>query len=386
MRNDFHPCTFTAPSVWLRLVWENGGIPFRYWRKFAGVFAASALATPLRLAEWAAFSRKIYRTPIDTPPLFVLGFGRSGTTHLQNLLARDPRLGYFTTFQGVMAPFSFVASGRLKRLMAKGMEAAGEQTRPMDNVQITLDTPQEEDLAVAAASRMSFVHQLSFPQRSRKLLSKYVLMGAGPDGSSDGSLSSRELRQWERVYVREVRKVVLHSGGKPVMLRNTPNIGRADHLARLFPGAKFVHIVRNPYAVYPSLMHLYRTLLPLYQLDDYNWDEMEQVLVDAYRLVMSKYLRDRQSIPDGHLAEVRYEDLDRDPLGELGRLYEELSLPGWSEAREHVAAYMDTLAGYRKNRFTLPQATIDRVTSEWGFAVDEWKYEPPETPTGTPRC
>ena len=386
MRNDFHPCTFTAPSAWLRLIWENGGIPSRYWRKFAGIFAASALATPLRLAEWAAFSRKIKRTPIDTPPLFVLGFGRSGTTHLQNLLARDPRLGYFTTFQGVMASFSFVASGRLKRLMAKGMEAAGEQTRPMDNVRITLDTPQEEDLAVAAASRMSFVHQLSFPQRSRELLSKYVLMGTGPDGSTDGSLSSRELRQWERVYVREVRKVVLHSGGKPVMLRNTPNIGRADHLARLFPGAKFVHIVRNPYAVYPSLMHLYRTLLPLYQLDDYNWDEVEQILVDAYRLVMSKYLRDRQSIPDGHLAEVRYEDLDRDPLGELERLYEELSLPGWSVAREHVAAYMETLAGYRKNRFTLPQATIDRVTSEWGFAVDEWKYEPPGTPPGTPRC
>lgn len=377
MKNEFHPCTFASPAVWARLVWQNGGIPVRYWPKFAGIFALSTLMTPLRVAEWAAYSRKIARTPIDTPPLFVLGFPRSGTTHLHNLLAQDPRLGYFSTFQGVMAPFSFVASGRLKRFMAKGMEAAGDQTRPMDNVRITLDTPLEQDVAIAVASPMSFVHQLSFPRRSRELLHKYVLMGAGPDGAPDGSLSPRELRQWERVYVREVRKVVLHSGGRPAMLRNTPDIGRADHLARLFPGAKFIHIIRNPYAVYPSSMHLYRKMLPLYQLDDYEWDDVEQVVVDAYRLLMSKYLRDRERIPDGHLAEVRYEDLDRDPLGELGRLYEELDLPGWAAAREQMEAYLETLSGYRKNRFTLSQATIDRVRDEWGFALDEWRYQPP---------
>lgn len=377
VKSDFHPCTFAAPSLWMRLVWANGGIPFRYWRKFARILAISALATPLRVAERAAFSRKIARTPVGPPPFFILGFARSGTTHLQNLVAADPQWSCFTTFQGVMAPFSFVASGRLKRWMTKGMEAAGDQTRPMDNVKITLDTPAEEDLALAAVSRMSFVHQLSFPGRSRELLSKYVLMGAGPDGSPDGSLSARELRRWDRVYLREVRKVALHSGGKPVMLRNTPNVARTDHLQRLFPGAKFVHIVRDPWSLYPSLMHLYRTLLPIYQLDDYDWDEMEQVLVDAYRLVMGKYLRDRERIPTEQLAEVRYEDLVRDPMGELGRVYEELALPGWSAARKSVATYLGTLAGYRKNRFALSQETIDRVGDAWGFAADAWNYVPP---------
>ena len=377
MKDDFHPCTFASPLLWMRLVWDNGGIPRRYWRKFAGILAMSAPATPLRLAEWAVFSRKITRTPIDKPPLFVLGFPRTGSTHLQNLLAQDPQWGCFTTFQCVTAPFSFVASGRIRRLLEKGMAAAGEQTRPMDNVKITLDSPQEEDVAVAAVSRLSAVHQLAFPKRGRELLAKYVMMGTGPDGTPDGSLSAQELRQWERVYVREVRKVVLHSGGKPPMLRNALNIARADHLARLFPGAKFIHIVRNPYAVYPSMMHLNRTLLPLYQLDDYDWDEVEQQLVDGYKLMMSKYMRNREQIPDERFAEVRYEDLDRDPLGELGRLYEELDLPDWSVARERIEAYLKTVAGYRKNRFTLPQATIDRITDEWGFAVDAWGYEPP---------
>ncbi len=377
MKDDFHPATFASPFLWMRLAWDNGGIPRRYWRKFAGILALSTTTTPLRLAERVAFSRKIDRTPIDKPPFFVLGFPRTGSTHLQYLLAQDPQWGYFNTYQCVAAPFSFVASGWIKRLLRKAMEAAGEQTRPMDNVKVTLDSPQEEDLAVAAMSRLSAVHQLAFPKSFRETVAKYVMMGRRPDGSPDGSLSARELRQWERVYVREVRKVVLHSGGKPPMLRNTLNIARSDHLARLFPGAKFLHIIRNPYAVYPSVMHLNRTMLPLYQLDDYDWDEVEQHIVDAYKLLMSKYMRDRELIPDGRFAEVRYEDLDKDPLGELERVYEELELPGWSVARERIEAYLETVAGYRKNRFTLPQATIDRITDEWGFAVDAWGYEPP---------
>ena len=377
MKDDFHPCTFASPLLWMRLAWDNGGIPRPYWRKFAGILALSTATTPLRLAERVAFSRKIDRTPIDKPPFFVLGFPRTGSTHLQYLLAQDPQWGYFDTFQCVAAPFSFVARGWIRRLLEKGMAAAGEQTRPMDNVKVTVDSPQEEDIAVAAMSRLSAMHQLAFPKLFREVVAKYVMMGAGPDGSPDGNLSAQELRQWERVYVREVRKVVLHSGGKPPMLRNTVNIARSDHLGRLFPGAKFLHIVRNPYAVYPSVMHLHRTMLPLYQLDHFDWDEIEQNIVDTYKLAMSRYMRNRKLIPDGHFAEVRYEDLDEDPLGELERVYEELALPGWSVARERIEAYLKTVAGYRKNRFTLPQATIDRITAEWGFAVDAWGYEPP---------
>ncbi len=85
-------------------------------------------------------------------------------------------------------------------------------------------------------------------------------MGAAPDGEC---LTDKELRQWDWEYLRVVRKVALHADSRRLLLRSTTNIGRVDRLLRLFPDAKFVHRVRNPYAVYPSLLHLYRTLLPL---------------------------------------------------------------------------------------------------------------------------
>ena len=378
MKNDFHPCSFAPLSVWAKLIIENRGIARPYWGRAAGILAMSALASPLRIAERLAYSRRVNKVVLDPPPLFILGFGRSGTTHLQNLITQDTRFGYFSTYQGATSTFALTGHDWLKRLFEKGMAKASggkEQTRPMDNVKISMDTPQEEDLAVANESHMSFVHQLSFPQRSMRWLNKYVLLGATVDGG--GGLSSRELSHWERTYLGVVRKASLLADGKPLVLRNTVNMARADHLLRLFPKGKFIHIVRNPYTVYPSLLHLYRTLLPLYQLDHYDWPEMERFLVEAYRRTMTKFLRDREGVLRGRLAEVRYEDLERDPLGELERLYAELDLPAWGVCRPQVELYLGTLSGYRKNRFTMSQADIDRVTESWGFAVDAWGYEPP---------
>lgn len=156
-----------------------------------------------------------------------------------------------------------------------------------------------------------------------------------------------------------------------------PHPGRVDRLLRLFPRAKFIHIVRSPYEVYPSVLHLYRTLLPLYQLDRYDWDELEALLVEMYRRVMTKYLQDRRHIPAGQLAEVRYEDLDRDPLGELARLYRELDLPDWSDAKPAIEAYLQTLSGYQKNELPMNPADIERVSEQWRFAVQAWGYARP---------
>lgn len=381
MRNEFHPSTFAPPLVWARLILANRGVSPRYWGRLAQILALSALVTPLRLAEWLRHSRRLAGVRFTEPPLFVLGFARSGTTHLQNLLAHDPRYGFLTAYQMVVPTFSLVGRGRLKRLMDKGMQAQGDQTRPMDQVKITLDSPQEEDVALSNTSHRSFVHALSFPGLARRLYERYALMGGGAAGEP---LPEGELRRWDRDYLRVLRKMTLHAGGRPLLLRNTVNTGRVEHLLRLFPDAKFVHIVRSPYTVYPSVMHLYRTLLPLYRLDDYDWPEFEDLLAEMYEGVMKKYLADRSLIPEGRLAEVRFEDLERDPLGELERVYGELALPGWEAARPPMESYLQSLRGYRKNRFDFDPALLRRVEERWGFALREWNYAPP-TDTGSAR-
>ena len=359
-----HVTSMAPLGVWLRLIADNGGVPKRYWGKLSKVLAISALTAPLRMAERLCYSpSRMARVKIDQAPLYIQGFARSGTTHLLNLLARDPNFGVVSTFQAIAAPMFLVGRGWLERLFARGVPA----TRPMDGMAVSLDLPQEEEVALANTSHLSSVHHLSFPRRTRAYLEKFTTP----------RLTGSELAQWERAYLNVLRKATLASGGRRLVLKSPTNLGRTATLLRLFPEARFIHIVRNPYVVYQSMTHLYRTMLPICQLDDADPAEVAAAIRDSYTAMMRQYMADRASIPSGHLAEVRFEDLEEDPVTELKRLYAELSLPGWEQARKPIGDYLRTLSGYRKNAHQIDQETIDLVDREWGFAVQAWGYEPP---------
>ena len=359
-----HVFSMAPLGVWLRLIADNGGVPPRYWGKLAKVLALSAMMTPLRVVERLRYGpSRMARVPIDEAPLYVHGFGRSGTTHLHNLLAQDPGFGIVSTFQAIAAPMFLTARGRLERLVANGMPA----TRPMDNMAVSVELPQEEEIALANTSHLSFVHHLSFPNRAKGYQEKFATM----------RLTSSEMARWERAYLDVLRKATLASGGRRLVLKSPTNLGRTAELLRLFPDAKFIHIVRNPYVVYRSMTNLYRHVLPICQLDDADPEEVVASMLDSYAAMMRQYMRDRESIPKGHLAEVRFEDLERNPMTELERLYDELTLPGWDRARQPIADYLGTLSDYRKNAYRIDPETIDIVDRNWGFAVKAWGYEPP---------
>ena len=360
-----HVFSMAPLGVWLRLIADNGGVPPRYWGKLAKVLSISALMAPLRVAERLRYGpSRMARVPIDEAPLYVHGFGRSGTTHLHNLLAQDPGFGIVSTFQAIAAPMFLTARGRLERLVANGMPA----TRPMDNMAVSVELPQEEEIALANTSHLSFVHHLSFPKRAREYQQKFATM----------RLTNSEMARWERAYLDVVRKATLASGGRRLVLKSPTNLGRTAALLRLFPDAKFIHIVRNPYVVYRSMTNLYRHVLPICQLDDADPEDVVASMLDSYAAMMRRYMRDRESIPKGHLAEVRFEDLERTPMAELERLYDELELPGWERARQPMADYLGILSGYRKNTYRIDPETIDLVDRNWGFAVKAWGYEPPK--------
>lgn len=363
-RSEPHVLSMAPLGVWLRVIADNGGVPRRYWGKLARVLAISALAAPLRAAERLCYSpSRMARVAMDKAPLYIQGFARSGTTHLLNLLARDPNFGVVSTFQAIAAPMFLIGRGRLEGLITRGVPA----TRPMDNMAVSLDLPQEEEVALANTSHLSSVHHLSFPRRTRAYLEKFSTL----------QLTASELARWERAYLDVLRKATLASEGRRLVLKSPTNLGRTAALLRLFPDAKFIHIVRNPYVVYQSMAHLYRTMLPICQLDDADPTEVAAAIRDSYAAMMRQYMNDRQLIPNGHLAEVRFENLEQNPMAELERLYAELSLPGWEQARKPIGDYLRTLSGYRKNTHRIDAETIALVDREWGFAVQAWGYEPP---------
>ena len=362
--NAAHLCTFAPLRVWARLVLENG-VTIPYWGKLARILLGSVATLPLRVAETVFYSRIVARTEIREPPLFVMGFARSGTTHLHNLLSQDPDLGYVTTFQAAAPKWFLVGRGKIQSLMERGM---GATTRPMDNMKIALDLPQEEEVALANSTHLSSLHYLSFSRKALEYFDRYVLLG---DGSG---LGRTELRHWEKQYLEILRKATINWSGRRIVLKTPVNLGRITSLLRMFPDAKFVHIVRDPFVIFQSMVHMHRKVLPLYRLQDIDWNGVEKFIVDSFVATMTRFIEDSKVIPRGNLVEVKFENLERDPVGALGKIYSGLRLPGWDVAQESVETYLARLGVYTKNQYELSRTEIELVRENWGFALDRWDY------------
>ena len=349
--------------VWWRLIRDNGGITRPYYGRLAKVLATSLVTAPLRVME------RLYSIPalagirISEPPVYVHGFARSGTTYLHNLMAQDPGFGNVSTFQAAASPMFLIGRGWLDPIIANRLP----KNRPMDDMEVSLNLPQEEDVAVAGISHLSPTHFLSFPHRGPEVLKKFAHM----------RLSAKELAEWERAYMTVLRKATLASGGRRLVLKSPATLGRTSTLLRLFPEAKFIYVVRNPYMVYPSAIKLYRAMVPMLQLTPVDWNVVDAALRENYVTMVRRYMKHREAIPEGNLVEVRFEDILQDPLGAFERIYAKLGLPDWERARAPMEEYLQTLTGYKQTRYRIDRETIDIVTRQWGFAAREWGYEPP---------
>ncbi|MYC15010.1 MAG: sulfotransferase, partial [Gemmatimonadetes bacterium] len=324
----------------------------------------SALMVPLRLIEKMRYGRAVARTKIAHPPIFIIGHARTGTTHLHYLLTRDPQFAIVSLFQSIAPTFFLISRGWIKRFMAKQLNPK----RPQDNVKLEMDLPNEEEFAIANSSELSNVHFLTFPSRATEYFEKYIFLRG---------LTERQQARWDAVITDIIKKATLAGGGKQLVLKSPSNTGRIPHLLRLFPNARFIHIARNPCDVYYSTNHTLRKMFELFLLEEHPGDFSDFVITE-YKALMEQYLKDRALIPEGNLAEVKYEDLVADPLRELERIYATLGLSDWeSGGKQAVIEYLSTLSDYQKNTFEPDPDAMARISRTWRFAFEEWNYELP---------
>lgn len=293
--------------LWARLLRTHGGIDRCFLRRAAFVWLTCAITFPVRLAERAIYGRRIRATPITSPPIFILGHWRSGTTFLHNLVSRDSQFGTISCLQ-IAAPDAYLLSDRVLRVL---LTRFVKPTRPMDDVPMPVDSPQEEEFSMAKVSPHSFYHAWTFPRQSQYYFDKYVLFR---------DLLPAERTEWEDAYMGILKKATMSAGGKPLLLKSPVNMGRIGAILKLFPDARFIHVYRNPYAVFASARHLHQRALQLFQVQSTDDTSIEANVLRQYRKLMSAFLADRKLIPEGNLVELKFEDLRAAPLRELHRI------------------------------------------------------------------
>jgi hypothetical protein len=359
-----HPLAFGSYRSWMRLLRDNGGVDHAFRDRARLVSLASLCTLPLRLYERARYASFLDSRVLQAPPIFIIGHWRSGTTHLHNLMCTDVNLGYVTTFQTLAPDACLSGKQTIKRLLARFMPT----TRMMDNMALSLDGPQEEEFALANMSPHSFYHHWSFPRAARSYFDKYALFR---------QVSHSVVQEWKALYLTMLRKATHLMDGRQLVLKNPTNMGRIPLLLDLFPNAKFVHIYRNPYHIFPSTYHFYSKTLPTTQLQQIGLREIEANILSFYQAIIRKFWADKALIPPQNLVEVRFEDLEAQPYAEVGRMYEQLGLPRRPTAHAALQSYIKRHAEYQKNRFPIDRATAEKVDAHWNFAVEAWKYTVP---------
>lgn len=309
----------------------------------------------------ATMNRRIERLELREAPLFVLGHWRSGTTLLHELLIRDPEHTFPTTYE-CFAPHHFLLTESWITPLTKWILP---EKRPMDNVAAGWDRPQEDEFALCSLGVPSPYLTWAFPEHG-PVYDEYLTLD---------ELSAAQLVNWKRNFEFFVKSVA-YRRNRRIVLKSPPHTARVRTLLDMYPDARFVHIVRDPLTLYPSSVRLWKSLCDVQSLQwrqaEYDW--LEEYVLSTLVAMYTAFERDRELIPPNRLAEVRYEDLVRDPQQQLQSVYEQLELGDFSRLRSALGEFRRENRAYQTNRYKLPPEVEQKVRERWAMYFDRYGY------------
>ncbi len=365
-----HPLTWYMPRFWHGMRWST------WLRELArnrlaispsrapmtvAITCFAALNSVLAGLERVFYGRQIDAVRLEKEPLFILGHWRAGTTFLHELLIRDPAHTYFTTYQ-CFTPHHFVLSAKYVLPWA---DVFAPERRPMDNMAAGWNRPQEDEFALQSLGVPTPYLSMMFPNRG-VAYPEYLTLRDLPEKSR--SLWKHELLQFcKRVTLRDPRRLVIKSPAHTARVRT---------LLEMFPNAKFVHLSRDPYALYRSTVALWRALAAEEGLQaprDESW--VGPFVIDSLRRMYDAYLEDRELLRDDQLIELSYEDLVEDPKARIREIYERLELGDFAAMEPALDAHLSAVKNYRTNRHSIDDGTRELIGREWRRYLEEFGYQ-----------
>lgn len=333
---------------------------------------------PFRIIENIKFNNEtIKNIELEEDPVFILGHWRSGTSFLQYLLAKDPQFGYLSKFQ-TFFPDVFLSSEKFVKPILDSIAKFIPITGAMDRISINVDWESPGELDIALTTLVSTVTPHwghVFPQDGQKYFEKYLFFDEATD---------KEIAQWQRLHTYLLKKITLKHGGKQVLIKSPGNTARVEKLLELYPNAKFVYIHRNPYDVFYSNRKLWDMILDNLSFQELKQEQVDEKIFEIYSRVMQKYLTQRELIPEGNLAEIRFEEFTSEPIEVLSGVYDQLNIRGFDTAKPHFNDFLQQIDSSGPSSYEFEPEIIQMINDRWDFSLDEWSYpnplpEPKET-------
>ena len=310
------------------------------------------------------YRKKIARYKLPAPPIFIVGHWRSGTTFLHDLISLDDNFTYPSTLQCFL-PNQFLVTGKLFLKLDKLLIP---EKRPQDNVTTSFRKPQEDEFAIFNMGHHSPYLRMAFPN--------------GPLIDNDyltlENLSEDQVKEWQKVLVKFVKMVSYQQPGKPVVLKSPPHIGRVKFLAEAFPGAKFIHISRDPYSLIPSTVRLWQSLdyIQGFNRPRYDLAWLYNYIGDTFETLYEAFERQREEVDAEQLIDVRYEELVADTPAVIRSIYERLDLGDFdTRIAEPLAEYLESQKSYQVNQHELPAELEEMIEKRCCRHLEKYGYQ-----------
>jgi omega-hydroxy-beta-dihydromenaquinone-9 sulfotransferase len=299
-----------------------------YWPRLLVISLLAVINSLLAIPEWILYNKKIMNATINPRPVFILGHPRTGTTLLHSILALDrERFAVCTTFCSGF-PSCFLWFERFGKVLFSGVI---DSHRPMDNVPLHFDLPQEDELATNVLSGgISPYMSLFFMKQEPSFRPYYSFSDSAID---DEYLPHPELakarKQWTDAFLYLLRKLTVRASLnkyskkiEPRLLLKSPvHTARIPLLLSLFPDAQFIYIHRNPYDVFRSAAHMVDTTYCYTYMNTPIHDMIQEFIFRQYEILWDRYEEGRKLLGNHQLIEIAYEELRDKPVDSVKKIY-----------------------------------------------------------------
>jgi hypothetical protein len=252
------------------------------------------------------------------PPVFIVGWPRTGSTFLHQLLACDPTsrtIPYWESFDPV-PPAAGVADRRVVKL--DKMLGILARIEPRYNAIHPMTSEATEE---CVALFMNEFRTLQFDFQYR--VPEYA-----------GWLIGQDQHVSYELYRRQLKLIHLHRpAGERQILKDPTHLVHLETLIDCFPDAKFIFTHRDPAFSISSMCSLVCYTRALFSDDVDPVAVGEEILSGYWPTALEKARKLRASLGEGRAVDIRHPDLSRDPVGTVEGLYESLGIP-WSQTAQ----------------------------------------------------
>ena len=338
-------------------------ISFLRWGMSFLLLNISLVNSFLNLLQTLLFAKKIRETELSQPPIFVVGHWRSGTTLLHELLSLDSNFGYPTTWECFAPKHFLVSSSWMPAIVAFSMPAK----RPMDSMDANFDAPQEDEFALLAMGAPSPYFRMAFPNDPPPYREFYAMTDC----------EEEDVAKFDDALTHFF-KALTFKNKRRLVLKSPTHTGRIAHLAKLFPGAKFIHIARHPHKQLSSTLRMWHIMdeIQHFQKPRYTQQELlDQCFETFHEMYDEGYLQQVESIAESDRCEIRFEDLLADPESEIAKIYEALGLGDSKVIRTRVREYFGNRTDYKRNKHELSAHTKSEINENCKAYMQKYDYQ-----------